>query len=604
MNKKKSLKAAGIIAVVIIVLAAGFGGWYFMAGSNAYQDVFYPGTTLNKMDIEGLTVDQAREKLEDSVKDYSLTISFKNAQCRISGQDIQMACNDKADIQALKDQQNKVRYNKTDKDALALTVKDLFTYDSEALTNQLKQCDALDEEKMIEPENAVLVYDKEKNSFSLRNGEQGTKMIFSEVLAAAEEALEENLSELDAEDAGLYQTAALTEESPKAADVLKEADDYLKLHLEYTFSKDGKDKKEIIDSKLVSEWLYVDDNGDVQADHDQIQAWVNDMADEYNSDKVSMQFTTTSGSEISLKVPVGGEAIDTSALFKDVVKCLEDKVSGDRKVPHTEKASGISQNFGGNYVEVNLTDQKLYLYKKGELIMSSNIVSGSVSKSHMTPTGVYKVYSMEKNTVLRGADYASPVSFWMPFNGGVGFHDATWRSSFGGTINQYNGSHGCINMPYDKAKTLYENTIQVIMLLSMAVLLMCRDRQRTEVHLQAAVPRVTRRMTETTGKMTRRRKRRRKAIKRQRKRRRKQRNIQRQRNRRQLHRRRRNLKQVHLKLLRQKRRLLRPVRRIQKHLRRIRLKQVHRNRNQSRNQSRKPRRKGWWMLSLYPAYNR
>ena len=457
MNKKKSLKAAGIIAVVIIVLVAGFGGWYFMAGSNAYQDVFYPGTTLNKMDIEGLTVDQAREKLEDSVKDYSLTISFKNAQCRISGQDIQMACNDKADIQALKDQQNKVRYNKTDKDALALTVKDLFTYDREALTNQLKQCDALDEEKMIEPENAVLVYDEEKNSFSLKNGEQGTKMIFSEVLAAAEEALEENLSELDAADAGLYQTAALTEESPKAADVLKEADDYLKLHLEYTFSKDGKDKKEIIDSKLVSEWLYVDDNGDVQADHDQIQAWVNDMADEYNSDKVSMQFTTTSGSEISLKVPVGGEAIDTSALFKDVVKCLEDKVSGDRKVPHTEKASGISQNFGGNYVEVNLTDQKLYLYKKGELIMSSNIVSGSVSKSHMTPTGVYQVYSMEKNTVLRGADYASPVSFWMPFNGGVGFHDATWRSSFGGTIYQYNGSHGCINMPYDKAKTLYEN---------------------------------------------------------------------------------------------------------------------------------------------------
>ena len=155
-----------------------------------------------------------------------------------------------------------------------------------------------------------------------------------------------------------------------------------------------------------------------------------------------------------------------------------------------------------------------------------------------------------------------------------------------------------------KQRRFMRISIQVIMLLSMAVSLMCRDRQRTEVHLQAAVPRVTRRMTETTGRMTRRRKRRRKAIKRQRKRRRKQRNIQRQRNRRQLRRRRRNLKQVHLKLLRQKRRLLRPVRRIQKHLRRIRLKQVHRNRNQSRNQSRKPRRKGWWMLSLYPAYNR
>ena len=107
-------------------------------------------------------------------------------------------------------------------------------------------------------------------------------------------------------------------------------------------------------------------------------------------------------------------------------------------------------------MEVDLTNQKLYLYKNSELIMSSNIVSGSVSQTHMTPTGVYHVYSMEKNTVLRGADYASPVSFWMPFNGGVGFHDASWRSSFGGTIYQYNGSHGCINMAYNDIATMYE----------------------------------------------------------------------------------------------------------------------------------------------------
>ena len=44
----------------------------------------------------------------------------------------------------------------------------------------------------------------------------------------------------------------------------------------------------------------------------------------------------------------------------------------------------------------------------------------------------------------------------MPFNGGIGFHDASWRSKFGGTIYQYSGSHGCINLPVDKAKLLYE----------------------------------------------------------------------------------------------------------------------------------------------------
>ena len=41
----------------------------------------------------------------------------------------------------------------------------------------------------------------------------------------------------------------------------------------------------------------------------------------------------------------------------------------------------------------------------------------------------------------------------MPFNGGIGFHDASWRNTFGGTIYKKNGSHGCVNMPYAAAKT-------------------------------------------------------------------------------------------------------------------------------------------------------
>jgi lipoprotein-anchoring transpeptidase ErfK/SrfK len=38
---------------------------------------------------------------------------------------------------------------------------------------------------------------------------------------------------------------------------------------------------------------------------------------------------------------------------------------------------------------------------------------------------------------------------------GCGFHDATWQSVFGGDRYTYNGSHGCINMSYSDAETLY-----------------------------------------------------------------------------------------------------------------------------------------------------
>ena len=44
-----------------------------------------------------------------------------------------------------------------------------------------------------------------------------------------------------------------------------------------------------------------------------------------------------------------------------------------------------------------------------------------------TPSGVYRLDWKAKDFVLRGDGYASPVSFWMPFNGGIGLHDASWR---------------------------------------------------------------------------------------------------------------------------------------------------------------------------------
>jgi lipoprotein-anchoring transpeptidase ErfK/SrfK len=43
----------------------------------------------------------------------------------------------------------------------------------------------------------------------------------------------------------------------------------------------------------------------------------------------------------------------------------------------------------------------------------------------------------------------------MPFHGNFGMHDATWRSEFGGDIYLTNGSHGCLNLPLDKAAELY-----------------------------------------------------------------------------------------------------------------------------------------------------
>ena len=108
-------------------------------------------------------------------------------------------------------------------------------------------------------------------------------------------------------------------------------------------------------------------------------------------------------------------------------------------------------------MEINLTAQHLYFYVDGKLLVQSDFVSGNAAKGWSTPAGAYALTYKQRNATLKGQGYATPVSYWMPFNGGIGLHDANWRKTFGGTIYKNKGSHGCINLPPAVAKTIYEN---------------------------------------------------------------------------------------------------------------------------------------------------
>ena len=107
---------------------------------------------------------------------------------------------------------------------------------------------------------------------------------------------------------------------------------------------------------------------------------------------------------------------------------------------------------------MDLVNQKVWLYKDGEQLLETDCVTGTFGTDRQTPGGVYSIYYKQSPDVLDGPGYSSPVEYWMPFNGGIGLHDANWRYSFGGDIFKTNGSHGCINLPLEAAKRIYETT--------------------------------------------------------------------------------------------------------------------------------------------------
>lgn len=115
-------------------------------------------------------------------------------------------------------------------------------------------------------------------------------------------------------------------------------------------------------------------------------------------------------------------------------------------------------NVGDTYIEISIDQQHMWYYKDGKLIVSTDVVTG-YKNAHDTPTGLYYIINKASPAELVGETWDVWVNYWLGVTyDGVGIHDSTWRySGYGGNIYTYDGSHGCINTPYDAVKKIYEN---------------------------------------------------------------------------------------------------------------------------------------------------
>ena len=116
----------------------------------------------------------------------------------------------------------------------------------------------------------------------------------------------------------------------------------------------------------------------------------------------------------------------------------------------------VREKSKNTYISVSISNQYLVYYQMGKLVLETPVVTGNYGN---TPYGTYSVRGKAANVTLKGPPedpYESFVYYWIPFISSThGMHDATWRSDFGGDIYTYDPSHGCINMPLDKARDLY-----------------------------------------------------------------------------------------------------------------------------------------------------
>ncbi|MBS6646778.1 MAG: L,D-transpeptidase/peptidoglycan binding protein, partial [Clostridiaceae bacterium] len=456
-RRKKDSKGsviAAAVALAVILLLALTAVVYVQMGKK-YRSLFFPNTTINGIDASDKTVEEVKNLISSGIDSYVLTIKARGDKTETIGKDdIGLYCKFDGTLEEIIAGQNTNEWLKHKKNTTEYVIDTMIAFDQEAFDQAVGALECLDEEKMIQPEDAHVSEYTPGQGYTIIPETDGTKAdpdIVKEKIAEAVESLQDQLV---LEDIGCYVKAAVTSEDETLKSTVQNLNQYVNMKVTYKFG----DKQEVLDGDTIHQWISVNADSTIGLDTAQVKEFVKQLAKKYDTAYQPKTLKTNSGKTVRIVGGNYGWRINQTAETEALTAVLRSGESQTREPEYLQRAASHGENdYGNTYVEVNLTAQHLWFYKDGKMIAEADFVSGNESKGWATPAGAYPLTYKQRNATLKGENYATPVDYWMPFNGGIGLHDADWRNKFGGAIYKTNGSHGCVNLPPPVAKTIYEN---------------------------------------------------------------------------------------------------------------------------------------------------
>ena len=446
--KKIAAWTAAVLAAVLLLTYLGV--------SIYFRSHYLFNTTINGQDFSKQTVEDARAFFAGQADAYALKITESGGKTEdITGSEIDMSWNDSQALdQILKDQNAfawPMEYFKETSKEITFDI----SYDKAALEKKVSSLKAVTAEP-IQPQSAYPEFDG--NSYVIKPEVYGTDLDSKKLLKQIHESVARLDEEIDLQKEGFYKAPEYTAESPKLKELCQTLNQYCKASITYEM-----DIPIVVDKTLISTWLSYDADFHVTLDEAAIRNWMTEFGRRYDTVGTTRPLTTPAGKATEVSGGTYGWIINEEAEFPALVSSIR---NGEvvTKAPACDQtaASHAPQDWGGTFVEVDLTAQHMWYLENGTVVFESDVVTGK--NSTPTPPGVYNILEKLSPTVLVGnivpetnePEYRTPVDFWMRVTwSGIGFHDATWQPAFGGDVYLWNGSHGCINMPYYNAQELY-----------------------------------------------------------------------------------------------------------------------------------------------------
>lgn len=453
MRKQKSAAKSALILIGILTCFLLIALLVcYLSTASYYAEHFFPGTVLNGVPVDKMTVEEAEDKVAQEVADYIFTIETRDGdKYQIIGPDIDYTYVPGTEIQDILELQDEYRWISERDTKKEMDLEVSASYNAQKLDKQVAQLPCFQKDYIQKPKDAYLR--ETEKGYELVKAEAGNQIRLEDVQKLAREAVDLGREKLELTDE-VYEEPKIKSNDKTLKKALKNINSYLHTTIKYDVGEKG----ETLDSSKIKEWLTIGADYSVTLDESKVTSYVQYLASKYNTYGDVRVFKTSLGDKVKIGGGDYGWVIDKE---KEKAQLLSEIRSGktiEREPVFNQTADVKSETYdiGDTYVEVDYTNQHMYYYEKGKLKLESDVVTGNVSRNNGSPDGVYKIVYKERDATLVGENYASDVKYFMVFAYNVGFHDASWRTDFGKEIYKASGSHGCINMPSNMAEKLYQ----------------------------------------------------------------------------------------------------------------------------------------------------
>lgn len=480
-KKKVVLCAGGAIFAFILLGYIGVRGYYY----NRWE----PHTYINGMDVSGRTFEQSLQLVEDYVKNYTLEIEGRDkGEFQILSDDINLQVEYVDEMKRIYDElKNSIHFLCFEKHEYDGTF--LVTYDESKLKNSLSNCCLIKGSKdyiIQKPKSASIDYSEEKKCGIQIEEEQGNTLDQKKFYDLVEEALDNlddklNLTSKEGEVAYKKPKVSLKDEIFQNA-----FEKYNSYVLRWIVWDMGENTTECLSPEVIKDWVSVNSKCKVKLDENKVNAWVEEFCLKYKTQDTTRTFTTHDNKVIEVSGGDYGWRMDYTKMCQQAIKMIRKKIDPQAAKEYIEQASEEKQkkltlncepiysnrafkkdyvDFQNdwddqNYSEVDIQAQMVYVYQNGELAYSCNCVTGLLSDpERATRTGCYYIKDKKEDYVLVGADYETPTKYWVRIMwSGTGYHylaRSDW-SRWTPEIYKTRGSHGCINLQMEDAKSVYD----------------------------------------------------------------------------------------------------------------------------------------------------